>query len=303
MSLISSALSLLLFVLLVVFGVVVYNKVTKEPNRKNNETHNTPTDGRLRWQSWIWPVIMALLLAFWSLVFALFFLAIVGVMRLNPDTDSKEIHFPSDKDRKRARGTYIWLLLSPILNVVVLLFAVINANWSRASTNEWVLIALLPLVFHLPVLIRLDSNSPFVFRHTQQAIFLLALRASMTAIAMNIGGSPDDGILLFLFGNGFLWLVGSIWGLNQVNHDTGWWIGRKGEKVLPKNATPTERSVSKDKMEKSKLNEELGELLKSLNAEGNNARQIALNAFRQGTPETRKKAVTILSKIGEVEKF
>jgi len=287
-------------------SIIMYGvwRITRpKTSRTINNNSNTAENQHSKKPNWAWPIIIAILLAFWSVIFALFFLAIIWIMRLNPKADSKEIPFPSEKDRKRARGTYIWLLLSPFLNVIVLLIGVFNSYSSRTPTNEWVLIALLPLVFHLPVLARLDSNSPFVFRHTQQAIFLLALRASMTSLALNIGSSPDDGILLFLFGNGFLWLVGSIWGLNQANHGKCWWIGRKGEKVLSKDAVPTEKPVSRDKMEKPIPNEELGELLKSLNAEGSNARQIALNAFRQGTPETRKKAVTVLSKLGEVEKF
>lgn len=302
MSVASIFIQLLCLVMVALFGVAMYFLIKKQKGKKD-ETQNISTKVKPKWRSWVWPFIIALLLAFWSVAFALFFLAIVWVMRLDPKADSKEIPFPSDKDRKRARGTYIWLLLSPFLNVIVLLIGVLNSYSSRTPTNEWVLIALLPLVFHLPVLARLDSNSPFVFRHTQQAIFLLALRASMTALALNIGRYPEDGIWLFLLGNGSIWLVGSIWGINQVNRGTGWWIGRKDEKVLPKDAMPTETPISRDKMEKPMLNEELGELLKSLNAEGNNARQIALNAFRQGTPDTRKKAVTVLSKLGEVEKF
>jgi len=288
--------------MVVLFGVAMYFLIKKQ-NGKKDEAQNISTKVKPKRRGWIWPVIIALLLAFWSLVFALFFLSIVWVMRLNPKTESKEIPFPSDKDRKRARGTYIWLLLSPFLNVIVMLIAVINAYGSTTPTNEWVLIALLPLVFHLPVLVRLDSNSPFVFRHTQQAIFLLALRASMTAFALNIGSYPEDGILLFLFGNGFLWLAGSIWGLNQVNHDTGWWIGRKGEKVLPKDAIPAEKPIARGKLEKPISSNELESLLRSLDAEGSNARQIAFNAFRNGTPEARKKAVLVLSQLGEVEKF
>jgi len=292
----------LCLVMVALFGVAMSFLLRKQ-NEKKNETQNTSINDKPKRRGWAWPIIITILLSFWSVVFGLFFLAVVWVMRLDPKTDSKEIPFPSDMDRKRARGTYIWLLLSPFLNVIVLLIGVFNSYSSRTPTNEWVLIALLPLVLHLPALARLDSNSPFVFRHTQQAIFLLALRASIAAIALNIGSYPEDGILLFLFGNGFLWLAGSIWGLNQVNHDTGWWIKRKGEKVLPKGAAPTGKVITTVKSEKSIPDSELESLLKSLNAEGSNARQIALNAFRKGTSEQRKNAVLVLSQLGEVEKF
>ena len=292
----------LCLVMVALFGVAMSFLLRKQ-NEKKNETQNTSINDKPKRRGWAWPIIITILLSFWSVVFGLFFIAIVWVMRLDPKTDSKEIPFPSDKDKKRARGTYIWLLLSPFLNVIVLLIGVFNSYSSKTPTNEWVLIALLPLVLHLPVLTRLDSNNPFVFRHTQQAVFLLALRASMTALALNIGSYPEDGIWLFLLGNGSLWLVGSIWGMYQAHHGTGWWIGRKGEKVLPKDVTPTEKPVTTVKSERSIPGSELESLLKSLNTEGSNARQIALNAFHKGTPEQRKRAVLVLSQLGEVEKF
>jgi len=245
------------------------------------------------WKGWILPAIITIVLAFWSMVFALFFLAVVWVLHLDPKTVSKEIPFPSDKDRKRAKGTYTWLLLSPPLNVIIFVIVVINLS-SRSSANERVIAALIPLLIHLPVLIQLDSKSPFVFRHTQQAIFLLALRASMATLALNISKYPYDGIWLFLFGNGFLWLVGSFWGRGQAHRGTGWWINRKGERVLAADAVPVEQSTESAETE---------EMLKSLNAKGDTSKEKALNLFRTGTPEIRKKAVLILTELGEVEQF
>jgi len=262
-------------------------------NKKKEDIAIKPARVKPGWKSWLLPVMIAIALAFWSVVYALFFLAIVWVMRLNPKITSKEIPFPSDKDRKRAKGTYIWLLLSPPLNVIIFVMGVMNLG-SRSSTNERVIAALIPLLIHLPVLIRLNDKSPFLFRHTQQAIFLLALRASMAAFAANISKYPEDGIWLFLFGNGFLWLVGSFWGRGQAHRGTGWWINLKGERVLVADAVPVEKPTG---------SAEMADLLISLNAEGNNARQKAINAFRTGTPEARKKAVLILSELGEVEKF
>ena len=258
----------------------------------NNTSHDRVMN-KPKWKSWVLPVIIAIALAFWSVVYALFFLAIVWVMRLNPNTDTKEIPFPTDNDRKRAKGTYTWLLLSPFLNVIILVIAVINLS-SKSSANERVFAALIPLVIHLPVLIRLDAKSHFVFRHTQQAIFLLALRASMAALALNISKYPDDGIWLFFLGNGFLWLFGSFWGRGQAHRGTCWWIERKGEIFLTVDTVPVEKTTG---------SAEIKDSLKSLKAEGNTARQKALNAFRTGTPEARKKAVLILSEMGEVEKF
>ena len=292
----ASLLALLCGTILLTVGVlgIGYLLLTSRKSKKKTTTITTQST-QTGFRSWIVSIIIVIVLANWSLVFALFFLAVVWVMRLNPKLDSKEIAFPSEKDKKRAKGTYTWLLFSPFLNVVVLLIAVIGNYSISNSTDEWVLIALLPLVFHLPVLVRLDSNNPFVFRHTQQAIFLLALRASMTSLALNIGRYPEDGIWLFLLGNGFLWLFGSFWGRGQAHQGTGWWIKQKGEKILSKEIVPAEEPLI--------TGEELDTMLKSLNAKGNTTRQQALSAFHQGTREDRKKAVLILNKLGEVEKF
>jgi len=287
-----------LFIPIIIFLIVRTNARYKKLREKPEIAKTAPG------KDWVLPLIIATFIsAFINGIIAVFFLTVLWVMRLDPKTDSKEIPFPSDLDRSRAKGTYTWLLLSPFLNVVVLLIGVVISYSSRTSTNVWVLVALLPLIIHLPVLFRLDPNSPFVFRHTQQAIFLLALRAGMTALALNIGRYPQDGSLLFLWGNGSLWLFGSIWGQNQVHRGTGWWIQRKGEKVLPKDAILTEEPLPGNKTEKPVSSDKIESLLNSLNTEGSNARQIALNAFRTGTPETRKKAVLVLSQLGEVEKF
>ena len=287
----------LVTLLCVVAGLIIIaiglGRAAKQSDKKYPETRVTErpsqTQNRPKWQNWLLPIGLALVLAIWTIWGALFFLAVVWVVRLNPKTDSKEIPFPSDDDRKRAKGTYTWLWLSPFLNVIILVIGVINLS-SKSSINERVAIALLPLVFHLPVLIRLDSKNPFVFRHTQQAIILLALRAGMAALALSINKYPYDGIWLFLLGNGSLWLFGTLWGRNQVIRNDCWWMRRKGETT----AQPQEQPITDD---------ELDVLVKGLDAEGNTVRRNALNAFRKGTPETRKKAVLVLSKLGEVEEF
>jgi len=261
--------------------------------------------GQPKSSNWVWPIIIAIALAFWSVIFALFFLAIVWVMRLNPDTEASEISSPSDKDRKRAMGTYTWLLLSPMLNVFILLILVFNAYSPNASTNEWVIVALAPLLIHLPVLFRLDSNSPFVFRHTQQAIFLLALRASMTALALNIGSYPEDGIWLFLLGNGSLWLFGSFWGRGQAYKGKGWWIKQKGEQILGKDNTASPTVKDKDEPLQNTTPEKHIEYGKWYlkNNRKDFAQKYALEAFRSGKSNTRRQAIDILHELGEVEKF
>jgi len=276
--------------LIIVLGYVLNRSKKKS---KGSDATTKPTNKKPGWQGWLLPLGVTFILCVWSIVFALFFLSIVWVMQLDPKIDSKEIPFPSDKDRKRAKGTYTWLLVSPILNVIIFAIAAINLDWN-SNANERVVAALVPLIVHLPVLLKLDSKSPFVFRHTQQAVFLLALRASMAALALNISKYPDEGIWLFLLGNGFLWLFGSLWGRSQAHRGICWWIKQRGEKVLSPDAVPTDESTKSD---------ELDNLLKSMNVEGNTPRQKALNAFRTGSPEIRKKGLLVLSQLGEVEKF
>ena len=303
------SLYLLCLVVAIVFGVVIFSLVTKR-DKKKNATDETPTEPAITakprnkkpgWQGWLMPLGVALILGVWSIVFALFFLAIVWVMRLDPKIDSKEIPFPSDLDRNRAKGTYTWLLVSPILNVIIFAIAVINLDWN-SSANERVVAALVPLIIHLPVLAKLVSKSPFVFRHTQQAVFFLALRASMAALALNISKYPDEGIWLFLLGNGFLWLFGSIWGRNQAHHGTGWWIKQKGETILAEGENHQTPDSIQDMQQTPEKHLEYGKwYLKNNQIE--NARTYSLKAFRTGNPDIRSQALHILSQLGEVEKF
>jgi hypothetical protein len=265
----------------------------------NTPNNNTTKSG---WKNWILPFVIAFALAFWSVVFALFFLAVVWVMRLNPKTDSKENLFPSDDDRKRAKGTYTWLLLSPFLNVIIFALASFNLDYN-SSANERVMAALIPLLFHLPVLLRLDSKSPFMFRHTQQAILLLALRASMAALALNISKYPDEGIWLFFLGNGFLWLVGSLWGRSQAHRGTCWWMKRKGEVIQSKDGLIAPSAKTEASLQKTpeKFIEYGNWYLK--NNQRDSAKQYSLQAFRSGDSNIRSQAIRMLNELGEVEKF
>jgi hypothetical protein len=98
-----------------------------------------------------------------------------------------------------------------------------------------------------------------------------------------------------VLGNGSLWLFGSTWGWNQVSRGECWWMEKKGEKPIPSEST---------KVDSPQIDKELENLLKSLNAKDKlTAKTKALKAFRTGTPETKKRAVEMLSKLGEVEVF
>jgi hypothetical protein len=237
-----------------------------------------------------------------------FFLAIVWLMKLDRKPYSKILPFPSDADKKSAKRIYTWLLLSPFITVPVFLFSVVIL-YDSSSINELVLTALIPLIFHTILLLGLNSKSAFVYRHTQQAIFLVALRTGMAALAVNIGSYPEDGLGLFLLGNGSLWLFGSLWGRNQVIRGECWWARRKGEIIAAKEGTDVESEMEelaselKHKMNLSpKEHLELG-TLSLVRQRNDQAKQHALEAFRFGTKKIKNQAVDILDTLGEVEMF
>jgi hypothetical protein len=140
----------------------------------------------------------------------------------------------------------------------------------------------------------LTSKSAFIYRHTQQAILLVALRAGVATLAISAGSYPSDGIWLFLLGNGSLWLLGSLWGLNQVSRGECWLIEQKGETLAVKTAE-TEDISPQIHLERS------AEFIESYNAA--EAKKHALAAFRGGDREIRLQAIELLRTLHEVEEF
>ena len=256
------------------------------PSRPSRSTHQG-------WQSWIGLIGISLVIAMWTLWGALFFLAVVWLLRQNPEPDAS--FTLSDSDRKTAKIVYGWLLFSPLLTVPVFIVSIIYLTYGETSATVRGLEALIPLIFHLPLLWGLTSKNTFVFRHTQQCILLIALRAGMAILASSISSYSEIGFWLFLLGNGSLWLLGSTWGWNQVSRGECRWMEQNGEKLIASEST---------QVDSPQMDEELEDLLKSLNAKDKlTAKTKALNAFRSGIPETKKRAVEVLSKLGEVEQF
>jgi len=239
---------------------------------------------------------IAFLIAIWTALGALFFLAVVWVLRTNPGSD---VSFTLGRnDKKTAHRVYSWLFFSSFLTVPIFLLSAAN-TYSHSTNNERVLTALVPLILHLPLLLGLTSKSGFVYRHTQQGILLIALRAGMASLAaLNVEDHIDYALLLFVFGNGGLWLIGSIVGLSQVSNGKCWFMEYKGEKLL------APETVKLEKPGNTLNDKELEDMLKFLDAPGvTTARQKAMHAFRTGTPEIKKRAIAVLSQLGEVEKF
>ena len=290
---------LLSWLAMVVFFVFVALLISGVMSGSHNDLQSASARAVKRtgkgWQSWIGFVGISLVLAMWTLWGALLFLAVVWLLRQNPEPDASFII--SDSERKTAKVVYGWLLFSPVLTVPVFIVSIIYLSYGESSATVHGLEALIPLIFHLPLLWGLTSKSAFVYRHTQQGILLISLRAGMAILASSIvsGSYSEIGFWLFLLGNGSLWLFGSTWGWNQVSRGECWWMEQKGEKLITPEST---------KVDSPQMDEELEDLLKSLNATDKlNAKIKALKAFRTGTPDTKKRAVVVLAKLGEVEQF
>ena len=243
---------------------------------------------------WILPIVIALILAFWTIWGALFFLGVVWVLRKNPDPAAS--FSITDNEKKTARRIYTWLFFSPFLTVPIFLIALFNLSYNSSTTNERVLAALIPLLVHAPLLLGLTSKNIFVYRHTQQGILLIALRAGLASLAVNVGRYPEDGFGLFLLGNGALWFIGSIAGWDQISKAKCWFMERKGEKIILPESTEQANPV--------RAQEHLHRNWKAIDSRQNlQAVSNALSAFRQGDKKTRQEAIEILKGLGEVEKF
>jgi len=241
-------------------------------------------------RTWIPALILASALATRTIWGALFLIVVVFLMRQNPGPDSSAT--VGENEKKTARRVYAWLFWSTFLTVPIFIIAIASAYDS--SVDGLVFAALTPLILHIPLLFGLTSKSRFVYRHTQQGILLIALRASLASLAVSVGRYPDDGLWLFLLGNGTLWLFGSIWGRNQISRNDCWLIRRKGEGIsvaIDKagNLAPhTHLQKSRDFLQGSRTAE---------------AKEHALAAFRRGNRDIRTQAVWLLEVMEEVEKF
>ncbi len=282
-----------MIVVAAIVAIVLLLDKERKDKSKDAPSASTRPARQKNWKSWIPYIIAALILSFWTMYGALFFLLIVWIMRWDPKFHAWEIPYPTDLERDTVKGRYTWLFLSPIFTIPAMIASMGSLSY-YASINERVLAVLIPCLFHIPLLFLLNAKSQFMYRHTQQAIYLVALRAGMASLAMSIGGL-GGGAWLFLLGNGSLWLFGTIWGRNQAVRKECWLMNRKGETILA-----PESQISDDHA----VNKELDELLQSMTLKD---RQIAyeksITAFRAGTPNVRKRALAVLSSLGEVEKF
>jgi hypothetical protein len=295
--------SLLCLALILVILIAAGTIFLLAPNRKN-DTRTTAArsirKSNQSWKSWIPYIVVMLILSIWSVLAGVFFLAVVWIMRQNPNPESSFV--VGDAEKRTAQRVYTWLFLSSLITVPVFLYTVIASYSTTRTSTQNVLAALLPLVFHLPLLAGLTSKSGFVYRHTQQGILLIAVRAGLAAMAIGLGKYPEDGLWLFLLGNGSLWLFGSIWGWAQVSRADYWWM--KGQRGT---LTPGQQADGPPGMGQDlKLTpEQYIEYSKWYRKRERNdlAKDYALQAFRRGDPQIRRQAVRVLDDLNEVEFF
>jgi tetratricopeptide (TPR) repeat protein len=236
-----------------------------------------------------------------------------------------------EAEKNAASWVYAWLYLSPFLTVPCFVFQLFDLH-SRSTVGEQVWAAIVPLIFHVPLLLMsFGVGSLFVRRHMQQALLLIALRAGMAAVSLNLGQFPEGGLCgpgLFCLGNGTLWLFTSLWGLTQVARGDCWlmrWKGEDGELPRPWAVSPDVPASSAASVPATMPTGAPVSLIPAASslfeapAEPNTTfedglRQLRIGkqtdaiacflaAFQDGPPHLRHRALAELEKLGEVETF
>lgn len=265
---------------------IAYLFFTSHKSKKATKT-DTTKHVQKRSQSWLIPIIIALVIAFWNVSLAIVYLLIVWVLRLKPKEELS--HIVTDEERKDCEKNYKWLRNSSFFTIPLFFIALFSNN-----AHPFVA-AFLPFLFHIRLIGRLKTENLYVYRHTQQSLFLLLLRAG-TAIAI-FSSFYMSGFLVFIIVNGSLWFFGTNWEIKQVKTNDCWLMRRRGEEILV-----PQISISDDKP--VVLDKATTDMLKNVTKEEKKAEsQKTLNIFRTGTRQDRKKAVLILAELGEVEKF
>ena len=277
-----------LFCVLISFVIVVLALMRARSSIKNPDSKMNPEKPAKQlnqgWKNWLPVIGIMLFIAFWNPAAAFFFFVIVWLWRLDR---KRELPLTlTDEDKFRSRIIYQWLLISSLLTIpssVYLLFTLDTNDYSAP------LAALIPLLLHFHLLFNLNK-SLYLYRHTQQALILLVLRAALAAWAFS-----SESITIFLLGNGSLWLFGSLWGFLQIKRGECWLMERKGEQII---------SFKRERIDSPQMDKELEDMFKSLNVNDKlRAKAMALDAFRTQTYEKKRRAIEVLQKLGEVEEF
>ena len=265
-------------------------------NRRNKPAGVVAHNKNGFWWRWLLYFGIALLLDLWSFWISVFFLFVVWISQKNPPSNAT--YEVGTDEKNTAKRVYNWLFWSSLITVPIFLATNSFTRYESASISGRVFVALFPLIFHIPLLLGLTSKSAFVYRHTQQGILLIALRALTASIAVSV-----NSISLFYILNGTLWLFGTIWGRNQVIRGECWWMALKDELVIASKDEPDSKPKAPAGSKLSPdMDIERSKLFSKQNQKGA-AIEHALEAFRAGSPEIKKQAIQLLASFGEVEKF
>ncbi|MCP4536757.1 MAG: hypothetical protein GY832_06390 [Chloroflexi bacterium] len=133
------------------------------------------------------------------------------------------------KSEQSIRWVYHWLRWSVFLTVPWMIFGLIIVDILFYAATDWsyVLAVLLPALAHLVLLFGFNSPSLYARRHTQQAFILAGMRV-LSALFF-VGLSEGSATCLWIIVSGFLWVWGTVWGLQQIKRGDCWLMRWKGE--------------------------------------------------------------------------
>jgi hypothetical protein len=216
--------------------------------------------------------------------------------------------------RTLALRVYIWLLFSPVVTVswLSLLLARHYQTGSSSSPLGWVVA--LPAIAHVVLFPGLLSSTLYMRRHAQQAFLLVVLRTLNALLFLGLAPPSSEWMCLwFLAGTG-LWLMGTIWGIQQTGSGDCWLMRVRGEAaLLPRPwalAAPagpaTVSTVSTVSTTSTVPTAPQAAFDRGLALLGQGKREEAVAsfmiAFRQGDSDLRRRALAELEKLGEVER-
>src|SRR5258706_2930373 len=98
--------SVLMALTALIYMLVKPKKNTSKATQ-NTSSNDSQKTQRRNWQIWILYFVIALIIAYWTIWGALFFLAVVWVLRTNPSSDASLTI--SDNEKKTAQRVYTWL--------------------------------------------------------------------------------------------------------------------------------------------------------------------------------------------------
>jgi len=190
--------------------------------------------------------------------------------------------------KKSARGVYRWLWFSPLLTIptlALLLFSDMSITIAVLGSALW----------HLLLLRQALAKHTFVRWHGRQGLLLAGLRTAFSLV-YGLLSYDEEGLALSILILIAIWLVGNIWGQDQVARGDCWLMRVRGQgDGLPLKWSPVAPARPQPSAEPS-----LARL-----AEAQRRAEVAdlLAVFQIGDAASRSKALEQLKSMGEVEVF